>query len=242
MDPNQNYFNQNSKFYGNQKFLVTDNFFLKFIRRVDQKGQKKFLDIGGGSGVFSQTLSENFGDIKISIVDPSEKMLEMVKDKKIIKYRGYLPNSLNIPTSEKFDFILLKEVLHHVTGTTIDSSRTKVIESLKTITDILDSNGVVFIHELYYESYIWPTFSRTMIFWLLKIQDTINIRFLPEEFRSGLSVCFYTRDELKLILSQAEFQLIDSYEENFSNTMKKKCLFLKNWGRILLIIKKSSAS
>ena len=237
MDPNQNYFNQNTNFYGNQEFIRCDNFFLDFIRRNNKKN-KKFLDIGGGSGVFSQTLLENFNNIEISIVDPSEKMLELIKDRRIKKYHGNLPNSLNIPPSEKYDYILLKEVLHHVTGNTIDNSRDRVTESLKTINEILDAEGFLFIHEIYFESYIWPPFSRIIIFWLLKFQEKMKIHFLPEEFKSGLNVCFYARNELKYILSLSDFQLIDSYDESFGNTIKKKCLLLKNWGRILIISEK----
>ena len=232
------FFDQNIKFYANMKFHKSDQFFLSFIR-MDKRKNKKFLDIGGGSGIFVQTLLGNLNDIEISIVDPSEKMLEMVNDKRIKKYHGQLPNPLNIPLSQNFDYILLRQVLHHITGKTIKNSRQNVSESLKTIKEILDAKGFLLIHEIYFESYIIPSFSRTIIFYLLKFQKKVKIHFLPKEFLPGLGVCFYTRKELKEILSYSDFQLIDSYDVSFANTMKKKCLLLKNWGRLLLIAQKN---
>ena len=134
--------------------------------------------------------------------------------------------------------IIIKEVFHHIVGPSINESKELLRDSLFAIKEILKNDGFLLIHELFYESYLIPTLSRTLIFYLLALQNKFGIKVPAEEFLMGLSVCFYTRPEFESILNDCGFKIINYHEEYFGNTFKKKFLFLQNWGRMLFISKK----
>jgi SAM-dependent methyltransferase len=235
--PTNIFFDENSEVYGNTNILKGDIYFIDFIRSQNNV-KKSFLDIGGGSGIISSFLKRNCSDLEVTLIDPSLKMLEKNYDNTIVKYQGQLPNKLNIPEGKKFNYVLIKEVLHHVTGKSIKQSNKLVIESLKNTKNLMEDSGYLMIHEMFYESYFYPTLSRTCIFYLLKFQKIIGLKFLPKDFLFGLSVCFYTRTELQHFFQQCGFVIIDTYKEDWSNNLQKQILLLKNWGRILYILKK----
>lgn len=232
------FFDEQSDYYDNRQPYRTDFSFIKFIKSQNNLN-KTFLDIGGGSGFFSTLLKKDCPEIEITIIDPSLVMLKKICDDTILKYQGQLPNQLNIPSGKKFNYVLIKEVLHHVTGMSINESKNLVIESLKNTSDLIDETGYLMIHENYCESFLYPPITRILIFYLLKFQNIIHIKILPKEFLLGLDVCFYTRAELELFFQQFDLDIIESDDEIWgSRNFKKHLLFLKHWGRIFYVLKK----
>jgi 2-polyprenyl-3-methyl-5-hydroxy-6-metoxy-1,4-benzoquinol methylase len=232
------FFDENSEFYNTlKKIYPFDLFFINFIKNQNNF-KKSFLDIGGGSGIFSSFLKRNCSEIEVTLIDPSLKMLEKNCDKTFIKYQGQLPDKLNIPHGKKYNFILIKEVLHHVTGKSIKESKAFAIESLQNTKNLMEDDGYLMIHELFYESYIYAPLSRTCIFYLLNLQNAFHFKILPKEFLLGLSACFYTRTELELFFRNCGFVIVKTYKDDWPNNLKTKGLLLKKWGRILYILKK----
>ena len=227
------FFNKNHDFY-NQDLLKYDYDFMEFIKN---KNNHKFriLDIGGGNGNFSKLLIQNCPDASITILDPSEMLLNKINNPKINKVIGKLPD--NISLNSKFDFIHIKEVLHHITGNTVFESKSLVKKSLNILKTLLNDGGILLIHELYYEGFLIPEFPNYLIFYLLKFQNTANVKIPIKEFILGLYIYFYTREELKTMLNECGFQIIDYKVEKFSNNIQKKFMLLKDWGRILIIAK-----
>jgi SAM-dependent methyltransferase len=235
--PTNVFFDEHSEFYGHENIFESDIYFIDFIRSQNNF-KKSFLDIGGGSGSFSSFLKRNCNELEVTLIDPSLKMLEKNFDKTIDKYQGQLPNNLNILKGKKFNYILIKDVLHHITGKSIKQSNKLVIESLTNTRNLMVDDGYLMIHELFYESYLYPTLSRTCIFYILKFQEIIGFKFLPKEFFLKLNVCFYTRTELQHFFQKSGFGIIGTYKEDWPNNLKTQLLLLKNWGRILYILKK----
>lgn len=230
------FFDENAAFYGKTKFPKYGNYTWEFISKKNNYN-KSLLDIGGGSGIFSSFIKDKCNELDVTVVDPSKKLLEALDDERITKQWGQLPDKLNIPHSKIFDYILLLEVLHHVTGDSPSSSREEALRSLKNIRQLMDKNSYLIVHELFYESYLYSPFTRNLIFYLLRLQNYLGIKFLPKEFIMGLNVCFYTRYELEEIFNICGFCIVDSYEEDWKNNIKKKLLFLKKWGRIIYVAK-----
>ena len=230
-----NFFDKHADFYGDVKPHPHDDYFIDFINTT-KKRESKLLDVGGGSGTFAQLVKDNCLNIDVTVVDPSKNLLDKISDEHITKIYGSLPDQIFLDSD--FDYIHVKEVLHHVTGSSIDETKKLLRESLFTLKDILKKEGFLFVHELFYESYLIPTLSRTSIFNLLLLQNKFGIKIPAKEFLAGLDVCFYGRSEFKSILNDCGFKIIGSYEEYWDNTFKKKLLFLENWGRMLFIVKK----
>lgn len=231
MDPGE-FFDRNSKVYGCLIPHKYDYFFIDFIRRNTNKCN--LLDIGGGGGCFTKLCKECFKEFSLCIVDPSKSLLQKQELNDIKLVIGKLPNDLN--TKETFDYIHIKEVLHHVTGPSIKESRNLLIQSLINSQNHLNNNGYILIHEPFYESYFIPTCTRTIIFYLLKLQNLLKIKIPLKEFISGLDVCFYTRNELRKIFKDLGFEVVDYYEENWKWKKYKKMMLIKNTGIMCFVV------
>lgn len=227
------FFDKNDDFYGCLTPYKYDYFFIDFMHR--QTNKCNLLDIGGGGGCFTKICKESFQETNLCIVDPSKSLMQKQKLEGVKLIIGKLPNELNI--EEKFDYIHIKEVLHHVTGSSIRESKNLLKVSLINSQSVLNKDGYIFIHELFYESYLIPTFTRTMIFYFLKLQNLLGIKIPVKEFIQGLDVCFYTRSELKNIYNDLGFDIIDYYEENWNKNKLAKMMLLKEWGRMCFVIR-----
>ena len=226
---NENY-TENKYAYEYQRI---DDTLLKFIQET---AGKKFLDIGGGNGSFAVSLlakCPSIGDV--TVVDPSEKFLNSVKRDNIHKIVGHLPDQLNIEYS--FDYISCNWVFHHVVGRTISNSKNNLIDSLDCIKPHLDNSGYLIINEVYYDGYIYDKLPRSIIFYILKIQNRLKLRIPLRWFIMDLLVCFYTRNELKHVLDESDFKVVLSKESPWKVPILFRLAGLKEFGNILIISK-----
>lgn len=230
-----NIFDKYADFYGDVEPHSYDYYFIDFIKKTKKQGSN-LLDIGGGSGTFAQLVKDSCLDIGVHVVDPSKKLLDRINDTRIKKFHGNLPDQIFVDSD--FDYVHIKEVLHHIVGSSIGETKELLRESLFTMKGFLKEDGFLLIHELFYESYLIPTLSRTLIFNLLALQNKFGIKVPAKEFLIGLGVCFYTRPEFELILNDCGFKIVDFHEEYWDSTFKTRLLFLQNWGRMLFIVKK----
>ena len=229
-----NIFDKYVDFYDKKKPYSHDYYFINIIKKT-KKQVSNLVDIGGGSGTFARLAKANCIDIDVTVVDPSKKLLNKINDGDIKKIYGKLPGQIFLDSS--FDYIHVKEVFHHIVGSSINESKKLLRDSLFTIKEFMNDDGFLLIHELFYESYLIPTLSRTLIFYLLTLQNILGIKVPTEEFLLDLKVCFYTISEFKSILNDCGFKIVDSYQEYWGTSSKKRILFLKNWGRILFVVR-----
>ena len=176
MEFDPNVFDANSEFYGRIEPSSHDYYFLKFIERT-MNAKVSLLDVGGGSGIFSSLVKNTYPCIEITMIEPSYVLLNKIPNIGIKKIEGSLPNGLNIDSDLRFDYIHLREVFHHLVGSTIKDSKDLTAKSLITLKNHLDDNGYLMIHELFYEGYIIPsyiTFSDFLFIMLSKYNDNFG--------------------------------------------------------------------
>lgn len=214
----------------------SETLFLNFIKEK-KKPDSKILDVGCGDGKFAERMSSNLEGVSVTAIDPSTELLDKISDPRITKIRGELPG--NFVLDSKFDFIHLTDVLHHVTGSSIDSSRELVEESIRNLKSSLNDDGFLLVKDLFMESHFITSFTRSVVFHLLLLQNKVGIRVVPSsEFLLGLSVCFYTRSELKQIFSSCGLRIVD-YREDFKKIgLRERLAFISNWGRMTFFLKK----
>ncbi|MEN4005778.1 MAG: methyltransferase domain-containing protein [Methanobacteriaceae archaeon] len=227
------YFDENYERY-DQNLLDQDHEFAKFIQK-NKNIDSTLLDVGG-NGNFSKLVRHNFPDMHVTIIDPSKKLLSKIEDPEIKKIDGRLP--YNIPMDVKYDFIHIKEVLHHITGKNITDTKKLLKESLKNLKMILNENGFLMIHEIYVEGFLFPELPSYIMFYALILQNRLNLKLPIDDSFLGLEVYFYTRKELKDLLKECGFEIVTYKTYEWSNTIRKKMLLVKNWGRVLIIAKK----
>jgi SAM-dependent methyltransferase len=233
----EDFFDRNVEFYGKRQVYDYDLFFVTYVQSLKAK---TLLDIGGGSGTFAGLVKQHLLDVEVTIVDPSQALLDKIGNQTIEKINGKLPNNLNLTTGREFDVIHVKEVIHHVVGNSVSASRELLTESLHTIASHLVDNGHLMIHEVYYESFISPPFTRNSIFYLLRLQNSLRVRLPIYGFLKDLQVCFYTRHELLEELTKNGFCILEHREVPFASNFTKKVGLLKKWGRVMIIAKKVS--
>ena len=107
----------------------------KIAKRELTFNPDKILDFGCGIGSMLKFLKENFNYSKFYAYDESSKSLEHVKKKYPDVNCMY-----NLNTIEKFDLIILSNVIHHVKS----GERNNLF---KKIYNLLDDNGSLLIYE-----------------------------------------------------------------------------------------------
>jgi SAM-dependent methyltransferase len=202
----------------------------------------RLLDLGCGNGSFINYLikegitGDYVGvDISTSMLTEASKHLRGQNVNLIIADGFALPFS----TAAQFDFIHLDSVLHHLTGDT----RSKSTNLAKNMLDIMFSkvskNGIVLIEEMFYESYVIPSFTAAMIFYGLKVLNflKIDLRKIAKDVVPGLEVNFFSEKELLHLLSRYGKPEIITKRE--SKSSKLQMLFLqKEFGHLSLLVRK----
>jgi SAM-dependent methyltransferase len=229
---NANFFNQNAEFYSSFSLHDFEKHFLNFVQCTARGLGFSFLDIGGGNGFFAKTVLEANPMSTVTVIDPSKNLLNEITDKRIIKILGNIP--YDFPSEDKYDYIHLKEVIHHITGNTIKETRELLKTSLSLIKGHLNPNGYLMIHDLFYDGYIYPPITRFLIFYFLILQNKLRVKIPIKEFLMDLNVCFYTRQELKSLLLESGFVIVDCNEEYWDTNFKTNLMLLHKWGRILI--------
>lgn len=233
----QKFFNSTAEFYGNAYPTQYNYYIIDFINSTRGDRALRLLDIGGASGVFGKLVVEKCSNIKVTVIDPSEKLLEKIDCKDIEKIVGMLPDKIN--TGSTYDYIQVKEVFHHLVGATVRESRDSMKESLLNIRDMLNDDGFLIVHEIFYESHITPSLSSHMIFHLCSMQIKYGFNIPIKEFLPGLKVFFYTREDLRKALKETGYEIIDYYEDKYPDTIKKSLLLLRDWGNMIFICRKA---
>ena len=210
---------------------------MEFLRSEDFN-EKSLIDIGGGAGQFAKFLKDSIPELDITILDPSDNQLKNVNDDRLKLISGNLPN--NLPKNQKYNYIHLKFVLHHLIGKTIKISTINVKKSLVSLRKCLKNDGLLIIQEIFHESYILPSLFRSMIFYLLKLQNAFKIKIPTEHFLLDLQACFYPRIELKNILKQCGFEIIKVQENFWPYEVLRKLILIKKWGEVLIVAKKKN--
>ncbi len=211
--------------------------FAEFMAEKAAGRRVSLVDVGGGSGAFAK-LALKHADVDVTILDPSEGMLDTVQDDRIKKRVGRLPE--DIGDGAPHDFLHVSEVLHHLVGPTVRASRRQCGASLKALHDSLADDGYMFVSELYYEAFGAPRLTRWAIFWILKIQNRLRIRVPRDDFLLDLLVCFYTRKELDRLLDEAGFVLLHTLKDPAKVSPLERLVLLRRRGaRHMVLVKKA---
>ena len=102
-----------------------------YRKRLPTKKIKNYLEVGVGHGLFTSTILKDQPDVKPTIVDISETSIRTAKevmtcfgidtDKINFVHQDYL----KVDFEEKFDFIIMGEVLEHVNDAPLFMQKTK---------------------------------------------------------------------------------------------------------------------
>ena len=175
---------------------------LKFLSTKNNMGN--LLDAGGGTGYLSHFLSQTIDCNSISLVDESKNMLDEAEKKKDEKYKI---NTFHCSiecfcnmVDEKFDSILIRQVLHYVKNVE------GVISLLKSI---LNDDGVIYVGQILVEDGKCREWHDELT---QSISKNRRRTFLYDEFKDN-----FRKQGFEIINSE-----LTNYEENLCDFFKRR--------------------
>jgi SAM-dependent methyltransferase len=184
------------------------SFYVPLAEQVRKLGKEKvirILDLGCGDGSFIKGIIEAGVQADFVATDISYLMVNMAKSNlKDQETLLFVADGFNLPLNPniKFDLIHIDSVLHHL----IDKTRSRSFALAKRMIDLLvhmlSENGVLVVEEMYYESYVIPRITSSIIFYGLKFLNFIHLDLnkIMNEFQLGLEVNFLYDKEIEVLL------------------------------------------
>lgn len=214
------------------------NIVIELIKTNYVKGGARFLDLGCGDGTLIKSANSLVIDFQFLGTDVSYEMIKMARDNlRGINVDLIVCDGFNLPIKNeiKFDFIHSAYVLHHLIGPTKGKSLDLVSKLLRILAQSLSDKGILIVHEVYYDSYMIPSLTSTLIFYMLKFLNLINLDMSPiiKEFQLGLEVNFMHTAELKRLLEKlgGKVKMVGK-DPGIIPTFRRIMLLLKEQGSV----------
>ncbi|WP_088186658.1 class I SAM-dependent methyltransferase [Desulfosporosinus sp. FKA] len=115
-------FDENASQYdGQRKKLIPcfDDFYSIAISLAETKTKNpKILDIGAGTGLLSSFILEKYPDAFVTLIDLSEKMLDMAKERFVANQNVtyIIDDYTKIKFDRKYDVVISSLSIHHLSG------------------------------------------------------------------------------------------------------------------------------
>ena len=126
------------------------------------------LDVGGGIGAFSSMICETVDNCEITIIDNSQAAKEnfLSHEKINIEFVDFFSFSEH----KKYDFIILKTVLHHFIASSDAETENCQINGLQKCINLLKKDGIILVEENFYEPYLGRDLTGRLIYTITKIK------------------------------------------------------------------------
>lgn len=161
-----------------------------FLKWSKNKKKIQVAEFGGSAGQLLNELALRKDNLSLTNIE----FLAAYKKRQVSKKIKFIKSSIieNKIASKKYDCIIIRDVLHHLVGSDLKSTRSNQLKALSELNRIVKSSGVIFIEELVDESLI---ISR-LLYVLLKINSLIKIKIPKLDLNPDVQVLFLTKDEL----------------------------------------------
>ena len=217
------------------------NFIVQFLKdRSIHNKDIKILDFGCGDGSFIVSLLNSNIDALYYGTDISDTMINMAKSKiKRPNVNLFVSDGFNMPLSEnlKFDLIHLDSVIHHIIGNSVSATKKLVNTILKILFERLNIGGSLILEENYYDSYLYPSITSTLIFYGLKFFNALDfdISKIIKEYHKGLEVRFlHDKEIVELLRTHGDPALIKRVPWEIPKSYR--IFLLKNLGHVTYFI------
>jgi ubiquinone/menaquinone biosynthesis C-methylase UbiE len=239
------HFESAAEIYSSRKgvFDKTDIDLISFFKSAQIKPEK-ILEVGGGSGYLLDQLGKEAEDVQLINCEISYSTYKLQVNSEINLIGG---NAINLPfKTNSFEYIIAKNLLHHIVGTTRKKSKNFAKMAAAEMTRVLNKNGYMMIVEEYHEY----SFFAGLIFYLSLLFSLGKISLKHFDIRPKVIVSFLTPNEIHnlftqkdMVINQVEFE--KKYPNKYVNLLLMRLTpFVFDLGFLVQIrrIRKSSSS
>jgi hypothetical protein len=179
------------------------------------EGDFRFLDVGGGNGVFCDKVLNAFPRSTAVLLDNSEYLISLNRQserKKIIC--DSVENVDQLFQEELFDVVFLNLVLHHFVSNNYKATYKNVTDTFFHLRSILSPRGCVYVFEDFYNGMIFDSLSGYLIYILTsnKMLAGLTRRFGANT--AGIGVCFRSRKQWEKIIKKCGYKIIHEGESH----------------------------
>jgi ubiquinone/menaquinone biosynthesis C-methylase UbiE len=187
--------------------VVGDKWDLIFssINRDFPDGCFKFLDIGGGNGVFSDKILSTYPNATCTVLDNSRLLLgrNSTNPRKKLVYDS-VENLGNL--AEKYDLIFFNWVLHHLVEESYRKSRVNIERALRNAASLLTERGRISIYENMYNGIVIDGLPSHIVFRLTSLKAVSKLATRMGSNSAGVGVCFLSRKQWVSTFEKTDLQ------------------------------------
>jgi len=167
----------------------------------------RFLDIGGGNGMFVDRVTNAFAQSTGVNVEPAANLVASNR----LHSRKSLVNATfqdaEFPADEKFDVIFFNWVLHHFVVDGYAATIACQKAALRKACSLLKPNGAVFVLENLYEGRTVDNLPSRLIYGLTSSNLLKSVTSRMGANTAGTGVCFHSKDAWYRILGDAGYRV-----------------------------------
>jgi SAM-dependent methyltransferase len=177
------------------------------IDRDFPKGKFRFLDIGGGNGLFADKLLLNYPNSEGTVLDNSELLIQKnkVNSRKVLICDSVESLSL---LNQKYDIIFFNWLLHHLVGNSYTESKNNILSALNSAVPLLSEYGRISIYENMYDGLILDSLPSSLIYNLTSNRAIAQITRKMGANTAGVGVCFLSKNQWISTLKKTDLELI----------------------------------
>lgn len=181
----------------------------EYLWQLFPDGNFKFLDIGGGNGVFCDKVLDIFPQSKAVLLDNSEYLISLNKqsDRKRIICES-VEKIDKLFQGEEFDVVFLNLVLHHFVSNNYKATYKNVKDTFLNLKLLLSSKGYVCVFEDFYNGLIFDGLPSHLIFALTSSKIFAGLTRKFGANTGGVGVCFRSKKQWIKIISECGYGIV----------------------------------
>lgn len=179
-------------------------------------GEFRFLDVGGGNGLFADLLLRHYPLARGVVLDNSELLLN--KNQPSERKERVLASAAEIPErlqGQQFDLVCFNWVLHHLVAGRYAHSLANIQQALRHAKALLGPQGRLSVFENLYDGRRFDRLPSRLIFELTASRLLAPLTGALGANTAGCGVCFLSRSHWDEQLAQAGFTVVacDHHEQ-----------------------------
>jgi|AGTN01.2.fsa_nt_gi Methylase involved in ubiquinone/menaquinone biosynthesis len=207
---------------------------IKFLKDTLADGKPvNILEVGGGSGYMLDMISK---ELPVNLLCNCEIVTEVYKKQVNEKNTLIRSTALQLPfKDESFDVVIIKNLLHHIVGTTRTASKNNAGNAIRELTRVVDNNGYIIVLEQYNKHNLFGS----AVFYLTLMFTKVGLHFKSFGWNENVIVSFMTPDCIMGFLtgdSRIRNEILVESLNPFPVSLKYRLtLLMSNIGRLLII-------